>query len=44
MQSNRMMSEGIHGVTFIAANTDIQVLESNKADLKIQLGTELTRV
>ncbi len=40
---NRMISEGIHGVTFIAANTDIQVLESNKADLKIQLGTELTR-
>ncbi|HOI34111.1 MAG TPA: cell division protein FtsZ [Mesotoga infera] len=40
---NRMISEGIHGVTFIAANTDIQVLESNKAELKIQLGTELTR-
>lgn len=40
---NRMISEGIHGVTFIAANTDVQVLESNKAEIKIQLGNHLTR-
>ncbi|ACR79079.1 MULTISPECIES: cell division protein FtsZ [Kosmotoga] len=40
---NRMISEGIHGVTFIAANTDVQVLEGNKAEIKIQLGNHLTR-
>jgi len=40
---NRMISQGIHGVTFIAANTDVQVLDNNKADIKIQLGNHLTR-
>ncbi len=40
---NRMITDGIHGVTFIAANTDVQVLESNNAEFKIQLGSHLTR-
>ena len=40
---NRMINEGIHGVDFIAANTDIQVLETNKASKLIQLGAKLTR-
>jgi len=40
---NRMINEGIHGVDFIAANTDIQVLETNKAAKLIQLGAKLTR-
>lgn len=40
---NRMITEGIHGVTFIAANTDVQVLETNSAISKVQLGDHLTR-
>jgi len=40
---NRMIESGIHGVVFVVANTDLQVLEDSKADIKIQLGKELTR-
>ena len=40
---NRMIESGIHGVIFVVANTDLQVLEDAKADIKIQLGKELTR-
>jgi cell division protein FtsZ len=40
---NTMISEGISGVEFIAANTDLQALENNLATLKIQLGTGLTK-
>ncbi|HPE67816.1 MAG TPA: cell division protein FtsZ [Thermotogota bacterium] len=40
---NRMIESGIHGVIFVVANTDLQVLEDSKADIKIQLGKELTR-
>jgi len=39
----RMMMAGLKGVEFIAANTDIQALESNTAPIKLQLGTNLTR-
>lgn len=39
---NRMIDAGIKGVEFIVANTDLQALESSKAPIKIQLGTELT--
>lgn len=39
----RMMMAGLKGVEFIAANTDIQALESNTAPIKLQLGTSLTR-
>lgn len=35
---NRMIESGIKGVEFIVANTDLQVLNSSKADVKIQLG------
>jgi|GEM_PF-21922 len=38
-----MMASGITGVEFIAANTDVQALQSNPAPLKIQLGRELTK-
>jgi cell division protein FtsZ len=38
---NRMV-EGLKGVEFIAANTDLQVLNNSKAPIKIQLGAELT--
>ena len=35
---NRMIESGVKGVEFIVANTDRQVLNSSKADVKIQLG------
>lgn len=39
---NTMITEGISSVEFIAANTDLQALETNLAPLKIQLGGALT--
>ena len=36
---NRMIEQGVQGVEFIVANTDLQVLNSSKAPIKIQLGT-----
>ena len=38
-----MIEEGVSGVEFIAANTDVQALRSSKADTVIQLGPKLTR-
>ncbi len=38
-----MMKNGLEGVTFIAANTDVQALNGNPAEYKIQLGPDLTR-
>lgn len=35
---NRMIEYGIQGVEFIVANTDLQVLNSSKAKIKLQLG------
>ncbi|NQG96894.1 cell division protein FtsZ [Streptococcus suis] len=40
---NRMIEEGLTGVEFIAANTDVQALSSSKAETVIQLGPKLTR-
>lgn len=40
---NTMIESNLSGVEFIAANTDIQALESNLAPVKIQLGRELTK-
>ena len=39
---NRMIETGVKGVEFIVANTDYQVLSKSKADVKIQLGKQLT--
>ena len=39
---NRMIESGVKGVEFIAANTDYQVLKNSKAEVKIQIGKELT--
>lgn len=39
---NRMIEDGVQGVEFIIANTDLQVLNLSKAETKIQLGKELT--
>ena len=40
---NTMITHGLEGVDFIAANTDIQALAMNKATVKIQLGSALTK-
>jgi cell division protein FtsZ len=40
---NRMMSEGLHGVNFIAINTDAQALVHSHAPHKIRIGDKLTR-
>lgn len=40
---NRMISEGVSGVEFIVANTDVQALQLMNAETKIQLGPKLTR-
>ncbi len=40
---NTMIKQGMKGVDFIAANTDMQVLTRNKATYKIQLGAKLTK-
>lgn len=39
---NRMIESGVKGVEFIVANTDLQVLNSSLAPVKIQIGAELT--
>jgi cell division protein FtsZ len=40
---NRMIDEDLTGVDFIAVNTDLQVLDKNQAQTKIQIGKNLTR-
>ena len=40
---NRMVSDGLHGVEFIAMNTDQQALAKNHASVKVQLGSKLTK-
>ena len=39
---NHMIEEGVNGVEFIVANTDVQALDKSKADIKIQIGPKLT--
>ena len=39
---NRMIECGVKGVEFIVANTDLQVLNSSKAENKLQIGQEVT--
>lgn len=39
---NRMIAANVEGVEFIAANTDVQALQSSNAAVKIQLGVKLT--
>ncbi len=40
---NRMIEHGVQGVDFIAVNTDAQALNLSKAEVKLQIGTKLTR-
>src|SRR2546428_11931352 len=40
---NTMVAAGLQGVEFITANTDLQALEATQADVRLQLGANLTR-
>jgi cell division protein FtsZ len=40
---NNMISQNLRGVEFIVANTDAQAIERNNADIKMQLGADITR-
>ncbi|MDA8073405.1 MAG: cell division protein FtsZ [Actinomycetota bacterium] len=40
---NRMIDAGLRGVEFIAMNTDAQALLMSEADLKLDIGRQLTR-
>ena len=40
---NRMVSDGLQGVEFIAMNTDQQALAKNHASVKVQLGSKLPK-
>lgn len=39
---NNMIASGLHGVEFVAANTDAQALSTSGADIRLQLGVNLT--
>jgi cell division protein FtsZ len=40
---NRMVDAGLRGVEFVAANTDAQALQMTDADIKLNIGHELTK-
>ncbi len=40
---NRMVEAQIEGVEFIAINTDVQSLQNSNADIKLDIGAEMTR-
>lgn len=40
---NRMIIAGVKGVEFISINTDAQALQLSQADVKIQIGSKLTK-
>ena len=39
---NRMIESGVRGVDFIVANTDLQVLNVSQAEVKLQIGRNIT--
>ena len=40
---DHMIGQGVKGVEFIAANTDVQALKRTQAKLQLQLGTSITK-
>jgi cell division protein FtsZ len=40
---NRMVNDGVKGVQYVSANTDVMVLKSSKADITLPLGTQITK-
>ena len=39
---NGMIERGIKGVKFVAVNTDVQALNNNRAEIKLQIGSQVT--
>lgn len=40
---NNMIASNLHGVEFVAVNTDMQALETSLAPVKVQIGANMTR-
>ncbi len=40
---DHMIAEGVRGVEFISANTDVQALKRNQAKVQLQLGVNITK-
>ena len=40
---DHMIAQGVRGVEFITANTDVQALKRNQANVQLQLGTGITK-
>ena len=40
---NTMIASGLQGVEFLTANTDVQALETTRAEVRLQLGGNLTK-
>jgi cell division protein FtsZ len=40
---NRMIAEGLHGIEFVAINTDAQALIGSSAGIRVRVGDKLTR-
>ena len=40
---SRMIATGLQGVEFVAINSDLQALRANRAPVKIQIGSKLTK-
>ncbi|MFZ8888107.1 MAG: cell division protein FtsZ, partial [Aquiluna sp.] len=40
---NRMINSGLRGVEFVAVNTDAQALLMSDADVKLDIGRDITR-
>ncbi len=40
---NGMIQQNLRGVDFVAVNTDMQALETSKAESKVQIGRSLTK-
>src|SRR5262249_42863380 len=40
---DHMITEGVRGVEFISANTDVQALKRTQAKVQLQLGTNITK-
>jgi len=40
---DHMIAEGVRGVEFISANTDVQALKRTQAKTQLQLGTNITK-
>src|SRR3954464_6211527 len=40
---SRMVDAGLRGVEFVSANTDAQALQMTEADIKLNIGNDLTK-